>query len=56
MVGVARARRNDRCVPIPWQNGDGAIMTIDDDMLALARDKLYSAVISDTLDSFGLLD
>ena len=32
------------------------MMTIDDDMLALAREKLYSAVISDTLDSFGLLD
>ncbi len=31
-------------------------MAIDDDMLARARDKLYSAVISDTLDSFGLLD
>ncbi len=32
------------------------MMTIDDDLLALARDKFYSAVISDTLDSFGLLD
>ncbi len=31
-------------------------MAIDDGMLALARDKLYSAVISDTLDSFGFLD
>ncbi len=31
-------------------------MPIDDEMLARARDKLYSAVISDTLDSFGLLN
>ena len=31
-------------------------MAIDDGMLALARDKLYSAVISDTLDSYGFLD
>jgi regulator of RNase E activity RraA len=31
-------------------------MAIDDETLALARDKLYTAVISDTLDSFGFFD
>ncbi len=31
-------------------------MALDDKLLGVARDKLYSAVISDTLDSFGLHD